>query len=72
VRYRSGTAEFGDRPGAFPGGIMIILGIILVVIGYLLPLSILITIGVILIVVGAILALLGAIGRPVGGRRYYY
>ncbi|MGH3885661.1 MAG: DUF6131 family protein [Pseudonocardiaceae bacterium] len=51
---------------------MIILGVILVVIGYLLPLSILITIGVILIVVGAILALLGAIGRPVGGRRYYY
>jgi membrane-bound ClpP family serine protease len=51
---------------------MIILGIILVVIGYLLPLNILITIGVILIVVGAILALLGGFGRTIGPRRHYW
>ena len=54
------------------GGIMIVLGIILLVLGYLLGIGILTTIGIILIVVGAILALLGAIGRPIGGRRYYY
>lgn len=51
---------------------MIILGIILLVVGYILPMSILITLGIILIVVGVILELLGAIGRPIGGRRHYY
>lgn len=51
---------------------MIVLGIILLVLGYLLGIQILWILGIILLVVGAILALLGAIGRPVGGRRYYY
>lgn len=51
---------------------MIILGVILLVLGYLLGIQILWVLGIILLVVGAILALLGAIGRPVGGRRYYY
>jgi VIT1/CCC1 family predicted Fe2+/Mn2+ transporter len=51
---------------------MIVLGIILLVLGYLLGISILWTLGIILLVVGAILALLGAVGRPVGGRRFYY
>lgn len=51
---------------------MIVLGIILLVAGYLLGISILWTLGIILVVVGALLALLGAIGHPVGGRRYYY
>jgi hypothetical protein len=51
---------------------MIVLGIILLVVGYLLGISILWTLGIILVVVGAILALLGAVGRPIGGRRYYY
>ena len=51
---------------------MIVLGLILLIVGYLLPLPILTTIGVILLVVGAILWLLGASGRPIGGRRYWY
>ncbi|MDF2093055.1 DUF6131 family protein [Knoellia sp. 3-2P3] len=51
---------------------MIILGIILVLIGWLASISILTTIGIILIVVGLILALLGATGRAVGGRKYWY
>jgi hypothetical protein len=51
---------------------MIILGIILLVVGYLLPLPILITIGWILVVIGAILWILGAVGRPVAGRRYWF
>jgi Family of unknown function (DUF6131) len=54
------------------GETMIVLGIILLVVGYLLPMSILITLGIILIVVGVILELLGAMGRPIGGRRHYY
>ena len=59
-------------PGAKEGGTMIILGVILIILGAILDIGILYTIGVILAVVGAILWLLGAIGRPVAGRRYYY
>jgi hypothetical protein len=51
---------------------MIILGIILLIAGFLLKISILWTIGIILIVVGVILAILGSAGRAVGGRRHYY
>ena len=51
---------------------MIILGIILVLIGWLASISILTTIGVILVVVGVILAILGATGRAVGGRKVWY
>lgn len=51
---------------------MIILGIVLIVLGYVLPLPILTTVGWILIVIGAVLWILGAIGRPVGGRRVWF
>lgn len=51
---------------------MIVLGIILLVIGYLVPIPILSTLGSILVVVGLILLLLGAVGRPIGGRQYWY
>ena len=51
---------------------MIILGIILLIAGFVLKISILWTIGIILLVVGAILAVLGSTGRAVGGRRHYF
>ncbi|MGH3721650.1 MAG: DUF6131 family protein [Pseudonocardiaceae bacterium] len=51
---------------------MIVLGIILLVAGYLLGISILVTLGIILVVVGVILVLLGSVGRPIGGRRHYW
>jgi len=51
---------------------MIILGIILLVIGYVLPLAILTYIGWILVVIGAVLWILGAVGRPVAGRRVWF
>lgn len=51
---------------------MIILGLILLVAGFLLKISILWTIGIILLVVGVILALVGSTGRAVGGRRHYF
>jgi hypothetical protein len=50
---------------------MLILGIILIIAGYLLGISILYTIGAILAVIGLILLLLGATGHPVGGRTWY-
>ncbi|WP_280270119.1 hypothetical protein [Nocardia wallacei] len=51
---------------------MIILGILLIIVGYLLGIPLLTTIGVVLAVAGAVLVLLGGIGRPVGGRRHYF
>ena len=51
---------------------MIILGIILLVIGFIAKIAILWSIGIILVVVGLILMLLGSMGRAVGGRRHYY
>jgi hypothetical protein len=51
---------------------VIVLGIILLIVGYLLPIPILYTVGWVLLVVGAVLWVLGAAGRPVLGRRHYY
>ena len=51
---------------------MIILGIILMIIGFVAAIPVLWTIGIILVVVGLILSLMGAMGRAVGGRRTYY
>jgi hypothetical protein len=51
---------------------MILLGLLLLVLGFVFGISILWTIGVILIVIGAILWLLGSMDRAVGGRRHYW
>ncbi len=51
---------------------MIILGVVLLIIGFLSGIAILWTIGIIIVVVGAILALLGMSGHAVHGRRHYY
>ncbi|HTF52237.1 MAG TPA: DUF6131 family protein [Pseudonocardia sp.] len=51
---------------------MIVLGVILLIIGWLTGISILYTVGGILLVIGLILLLLGSVGRPVGGRRWYF
>ncbi|WP_152650525.1 DUF6131 family protein [Demequina aurantiaca] len=51
---------------------MIILGVILLIIGLLLPVPFLATIGGILIIVGVILWILGATGRAVGGRKHFW
>ncbi|MGO9823119.1 MAG: DUF6131 family protein [Solirubrobacteraceae bacterium] len=51
---------------------MIVLGIILLIIGFIASIPILWTLGIILLVVGAVLYLLGSMGRAVGGRRHYY
>jgi hypothetical protein len=51
---------------------MIILGLILLIVGWLVHISILETIGVILLIIGAVLWILGAVGRPLAGRRHYW
>lgn len=59
---------------------MIIFGIVLIVLGLILPslvptfafAHLLVVVGVILLIVGIVLALMGRTGRAVGGRRHYY
>ena len=51
---------------------MIVLGVILLILGILLGISILTYLGIILIVIGVVLWVLGASGRPVGGRARWY
>jgi hypothetical protein len=51
---------------------MIVLGIILLIIGFIAKIAILWTIGIVLVVIGVILALIGMAGREIGGRRHWY
>jgi Family of unknown function (DUF6131) len=51
---------------------MIILGLILLIVGFVAKIAILWTIGIIVLVIGLILVLLGTAGHAVGGRRHYW
>ncbi len=51
---------------------MIVLGIILLVIGFLAKITILWTVGIVVLVVGLVLLVLGMAGRAVGGRKHWY
>ncbi|MFJ6619691.1 DUF6131 family protein [Kitasatospora sp. NPDC091335] len=51
---------------------MIVLGVILLIIGFVTGFSILWTIGLVLTVIGLVLWVAGALGHAVGGRRHYY
>jgi hypothetical protein len=51
---------------------MIILGVVLLVVGFVVGIPVLVTIGGILLVIGVILWILGTMGRAVGGRKHYY
>jgi hypothetical protein len=51
---------------------MIILGILLLLVGFIANIPILWTIGIVVLVIGLVLMLLGSTGRAVGGRHHYY
>ncbi|MFI9275647.1 DUF6131 family protein [Kitasatospora sp. NPDC052896] len=51
---------------------MIILGVILLIIGFVAHFAILWTIGIILVAIGLVLWVLGALGHAVAGRRHYW
>lgn len=51
---------------------MILLGAVLLVLGWIFAIPIVTYIGVALVVIGAVLWILGAAGRPVGGRKVWY
>jgi uncharacterized membrane protein len=52
--------------------IMLVVGLILLLLGIFLHVSILYTIGIILLIIGAVFWILGSVGRPIGGRKYWY
>lgn len=52
---------------------MIILGVVLLVVGYLLAIPVLVTIGWVVASIGLVLLLITAVShREVGGRKYWY
>jgi len=51
---------------------MIILGVVLLVIGFLTKIAIIWTIGIIVVVLGLIALFLGMAGHAIGGRRHYW
>ncbi|MGW2050680.1 DUF6131 family protein [Streptomyces sp. NPDC001858] len=51
---------------------MIVLGVILLILGFAFSIAFLWTIGIILLVIGLILFLLGSAGHAVAGRRHYW
>ncbi|AUG75374.1 hypothetical protein CFP65_0408 [Kitasatospora sp. MMS16-BH015] len=51
---------------------MIILGVILLIIGFVTGIAILWTIGIVLVLVGIVLWTMGAVGHQVAGRRHYW
>ena len=51
---------------------MIMLGIVLLIIGFITGIAILWTLGVLIFIIGLVLWILGALGHAVGGRRHYF
>ncbi len=51
---------------------MILLGVVLLIIGFVAKVAVLWAIGIIILLIGAALVLLGALGHAVGGRRHYF
>ncbi|MGW5112859.1 DUF6131 family protein [Nocardia sp. NPDC004123] len=51
---------------------MIVLGIILLIVGFIFGIPILWAIGIVVVVIGLVLLLLGSMGRAVGGRHHCY
>ena len=51
---------------------MIVIGLILMLIGFIAGVPILWSVGILIALIGLVLMLMGATGREVGGRRHYY
>lgn len=74
-RYRSSRdmhKVLPPRTNRTKGEHVIILGAILLILGFILDIPILWTIGIVLLVVGVILYVLGAAGRTIGGRKHWF
>jgi hypothetical protein len=51
---------------------VIILGVVLLIIGFIAKVAIIWTLGILAVVIGAILAIVGGTSHAIGGRRHYY
>lgn len=51
---------------------MIILGIVLLIIGFIVAVHIIWIFGIVALVIGAVLAIAGFAGREIGGRKHWY
>ncbi|MFI5778934.1 DUF6131 family protein [Nocardia sp. NPDC051570] len=51
---------------------MIIVGVVLLLAGFILGFPLLVTAGIILLIIGLALMIAGRTGHAVGGRRHYY
>jgi hypothetical protein len=51
---------------------VIVIGLILLIIGFVLKISLLWTLGIIVLLIGLLFWVLGAMGHAVGGRRHYF
>lgn len=51
---------------------MIILGIVLLIIGFIVAVHIIWILGIIALVIGAVLAIAGFAGREIGGRKHWF
>lgn len=51
---------------------MIVLGLVLLLVGWFVKVSLLYYLGGLLLIIGVVLLVLGGVGRPVGGRRWYF
>jgi uncharacterized membrane protein HdeD (DUF308 family) len=51
---------------------MIILGIILLIIGFVTAVHIIWILGIVAVVIGAVLAIAGFAGQEIGGRKHWY
>ncbi len=64
----TGAADIRHRKGIT----MIILGIILLALGFLAHIAILWTLGIVVLAIGAVLFIVGSTGREIAGRRHYW
>ncbi|WP_168209438.1 hypothetical protein [Mycobacterium helveticum] len=51
---------------------MIVLGVVLLILGFVFGIPLLWTLGIVALVIGAVLWIMGSVGRPVAGRRNWY
>jgi hypothetical protein len=66
------TINPGREKATYKGATMIVLGLVLMLIGFIAKIPILWSLGILVAVVGVVLMLLGMAGREIGGRRHYY
>jgi hypothetical protein len=67
-----GITGSAENPAGETEQVMLIVGLILLLLGIFLSIPVLYTIGIILLVIGAVFWILGSVGRPIGGRKYWY